>query len=357
MNSIRSWRHGFVLAAGLAVSVASVAVADGRQDLYYQVNQRQFFDNAQNARTFGMAGSSVATSMDSSSVLGNPAGLGFMKDAEISGGYAYDQVTGNDYWTYDDVEATQNSGQVMGAMPLMPYADALPEWGNLGMGYSMSKLDGDDEGIDQKTWKIHLAYAKALSNAWSLGYSINYQHTKTVTDIWDLKMRNGVRQAVGAQYKMSPDTTFGLQTFYGFGSGDLKSAFGELDLGRDKLRSWGMEGGVAQKVWYNTLLTSSIDYIGYWQDKLDDANAWNFRIGAENAVTDWLTLRAGYRYAANMGFDLWGEENAKFNAVSFGAGTALGKYFRLDYGAEYKAIGDGEWTHMVTASVPFSLCK
>ena len=347
------------IALALLIAVPGFASADGAQDFMYQTNQDRFFDLPQNARTFSMAGSSVATSADSSSVLGNPAGLGWMKDAEVSGTYFYQQTSGADPMTYEDMTKDTNAGHILGAFPLSPYTDALPEYGNLGMGWSGSRGTTDDP-IDEGSyyaWRLHAAYAKALNEAWSLGYSINYQHRREDTHIRDLSMDDGIRQALGAQYKLSKDTTFGLSTAVGFGHNEYKN-FAPYDTWeKEKVRytSWGMEGGVAQKLW-TALATASVGYTGYWRTYESDGNAWSFRLGAEQPIVDWFTLRAGYRYQANMGFEYEGQENAKYNAVSFGAGLVPWKYTVIDYAAEYRAVGDGDWTHMVTLTVPFSLC-
>ena len=364
MKKTCSWRRGFVLAAGLVVSVgiSASAFADGAQDLYYQMNQKHFFNNMQSARVAAMAGSSATTNADSWSTLGNPAGLGWMKDAEVSAGWSWNELSGNDLLDGGDVDGDSNDGYVLGAFPIVPYRDALPEYGNIGFGWSGYSGDVDDSLESEfSDWRLHLAYAKAIDSAWSVGYSFGYVNSKYEPILWTEEMNDGIRQAIGAQYKMSSSTTFGLDTVYGFGRGKLEDVSPLLDLGDDerRVRSWGVQGGVAQKMFADTLMTASVDYTGYWQNVEDDAAAWGFRLGVEQPVIDWLTLRAGYRYMANFGYDFRGDDeggNAKINADSFGAGVGLGKYARADYAAEFRAIGDGDWSHWVTLSVPFSIC-
>ena len=360
MKKVSSLRY--LVGAGVMLFVAGFSAnvyADGVEDFYYQLNQSRFFDLPQNARTLAMAGSSVATSMDSSSVVGNPAGLGFMKDAEVSGTYFYQQTTGNDIIDYSDVEQRGDGGNVLAAFPIVPYKDALPEYGNIGFGWTGFRGYGDDSAdADQNAWRLHLAYAKAINDSFSLGYNFSYMYDRnTVDGLPTAKMNDGIRQAIGAQYKLSADTTFGLSTSYGFGSEKLPNGLTFDGSSRDRIRSWAMEGGVAQKALAG-LWTASIGYTGYWQHIGEDANAWSFRLGAEYPVwSDWLKLRAGYRYQANMGYKIGDDENAKYNAVSFGAGVNVMKWFDLDYAAEYRAVGDGDWSHYVTLVVPFSLCN
>ncbi|NMC62830.1 MAG: hypothetical protein GYA55_06635, partial [SAR324 cluster bacterium] len=207
-------------------------------------------------------------------------------------------------------------------------------------------------------------YAKALGDEWSVGYAIDYSNLENESTWFDEEMDNGVNQTVGAQYKMSERTLFGIDTHYGFGKGDISNMlpqFTDVFDGTERnVKNWGIRGGVAQTVFTNTLLTGGVDYNGYWQDVDSDSFSWAFRLGVEQPVLEWLKLRAGYRYQANLDYDMFDQgdnENAKYNAVSFGAGAALGKYARVDYAAEYRAIGDGDWSHWVTLSVPFSICK
>ena len=106
-----------------------------------------------------------------------------------------------------------------------------------------------------------------------------------------------------------------------------------------------------------TLVSASIDYNRY-NNEADDFNAWSFRTGVEQSLTNYLKARLGYRYTAITNADFgYGNNNSKYNAVSFGLGVQLAKYLMADYGAEYRASGDGDWLHTVTLSVPFSLCN
>ncbi len=374
MKKTCSWRHGFVLAAGLAMSFAVSAYADGAQDVAYQINQRRFFDLPTSARVGAMAGSSSVTDVSSYSILGNPAGLGWMKDAEVSGSWTWNELSGDDLIDYSKVDGSINDGYVLGAFPIVPYKDALPEYGNIGMGWSGYK--GDADGLldtDMDAWRLHLAYAKALDAAWSVGAGLMYQNSKQKytmplldldnSTLWKEKMNDGIRADLGAQYKLSDRTMFGLRTFYGWGKQKITNELlQDFDFAPEsnRIRSWNMEGGVSQVVLTNTVLTGSVDYTGYWQKEGDlDANAWGFRVGVEQPVIEWLKLRAGYRYMSNTGYEYRGDSagNAKFNAVAFGAGVALGKYVLADYAAEYRAIGEGDWSHWVTLSFPFSICE
>src|SRR5687767_10621554 len=110
--------------------IATAALADGRADYYQQLAHQRYFDSLQNARTFGMGGSSMPTSQDSSSITTNPAGLGLMQDAEVSASYGRDYISGNDITDFGDVQQDFDHGHALAAMPLAPQYDALPLYGN-----------------------------------------------------------------------------------------------------------------------------------------------------------------------------------------------------------------------------------
>jgi hypothetical protein len=351
-----------VVAAGALLFAGSV-VADGREDYYTQTSQLSYFNTPENARTIGMAGSSVATSSDSSSVVGNPAGLGFMKDADVSLTYARNNISGNDANTFADVQSEIDSGQVLAAMPIVPTLDGTPKYGNIGFGWTGFKADSDDsENTELKNYSLNLAYGKDLSDQLAVGYALAYNQNKikafSAPLVATAKLDDGVRQEIGAQYKASKATTYGVSTHYGFGSFDANVAnmSESASIGSADIGNWGMDVGVGHTAG-GTLYTASMDYNRY-NNESDDFNAWSFRTGLERSLTDYLKGRLGYRYTALTNADFgYGNENSKYNAVSFGLGVQLAKHLMADYGAEYRASGDGDWLHSVTLSVPFSLCN
>lgn len=343
---------------------AGTAFADGREDYYTQLNQQQYFNMPENARTVGMAGSSVVTSSDSSSTIGNPAGLGFMKDADVSVSYYRDQMSGNEDGSFSDILQETDGGHALAAFPIVPHLDGTPKYGTIGFGWSGGKGDTDDSlDTEARNWGLHLGYGKDISDKLSLGYGVGYIQKKFTVDTNSVsaaaKMDDGVLQTVGAQYKLSDKTTLGFDTFYGFGSYNSEVAINDTTAltGDEDVNSWGAEWGVAHTMGATTL-SGSMDYTSYNSDGDDDSNAWGFKSGVEQSVTDWLKARAGVRYQANFGYDLGFEnDNAKYMGAAFGAGVKLAKNLFADYGAEYRHIGDGsDWLHSVTLSVPFSLC-
>ncbi len=346
-----------VLRTSLFVGLASVttltpAFADGVEDYYHQQNQQRFFNYPQSARTLGAAGSSAVTSSGSFATVANPAGLGWMRDAEVSGTYGYEQLTGNSSSDYSDIESETNSGDVLAAFPIMPYSNATPAGGNIGFGWSGYNGDVNSSTDNTDGYRLHLAYAKAISDETSLGYSISYHNDEIKDSIWDSEEDDGVKQTVGAQFKTGDTTTVGVSTFYGFGTAEGND--GNEDADRS---SWGAELGLAEQLAETTLLTTSVDYANYNTDNGNpDTYGWGFKVGIEEALTDWLKARAGYRYQANMDGIFDHDANAKYNAVAFGLGVKLAESLFVDYGAEYRHVGDGDWSHLISATVPFSIC-
>jgi hypothetical protein len=341
----------------LAVAGVVPASADGVQDYYVQRYKSNGFDLVQNADSFAMAGSTLATMSGSGAVAANPAGLGWMKDAEISLGYAREYVSGNDINTYADVEAVTNSGHVLAVIPVGPYADATPEYGSLGLGWSKHKANGDDSGnLDLDGYRLHLAYGIDLSDDLALGYSISYHYTELFSGgNRELKMNDGLRNSVGLQYKLDQDTLLGVSTAFGFGKYKAETGGNE----KFDVHSFNLTTGLQQKLSDSLTGAVGVDYTNYSSEFAPDAYQWNFRTGVEQDY-GMLQVRAGYRYAALFARDSFLEgltSNAKFNAVSFGLGVKLDSGIHFDYASEYRHVGDGDWTHMVSAAVPFSICE
>ena len=325
------------------VAIASSVFADGVQDYYAQnIAKGAYHDQlAQGGRTLGMGGSSIVTSSNSTSIIGNPAGLGWMKDAELSGGWSSDEISGNDIANYGDVKTDASVGHALLSLPLVPYLQDTPEYGSVGFGWTGFDTDGNDTtDLEFSGYSLNLAYGKDVSSDLSLGYAIAHEH-REAQFFGVNEDDNGVRQTLGVQYKVSPETLFGSSVFVGTGLNN----------------SWGLDGGFSHLIAEGTTFAYSVDYTHYDSD----FDGWNFRTGIEQALTSWLKGRVGYRYSALLGdtaLVAGNTKNVKDNAVSFGVGVALTPNLNLDYGAEYRGgVGDGDWTHLVSASAPFSLCR
>ncbi len=384
MNRLSNCVGKVVLFSAFVVTVNSgTALADGRDDLYFQQAKQRYFNQPQNARSFGMAGSTMQTSSDSSNVVSNPAGLGFMKRGDASVTYSQDNISGNENSTYDRVEQQENGGQVLVAGPLGPYADDLPEYGNFGLGWSGYNGDVDNDPYDASTngYRITGAYAMAISDTTSIGYSLAYFNDEYQNNLYDYSMTNGFRNTIGIVNKAADDLTLGLSAFWGFGSHDVDIYGGQS--GESNQDEYGVSVGAGYQVQEGTLLSGGLDYEYYNSDgdvaRADnaivyggdeDGHVMNVRVGLEQAITDEFKLRGGYMYGGNLSYNYDRAEldnldgnSAKYNGWSAGAGLSLPigrEYFveaiNIDYGAQYRALGHDDWQHVVTVSAPFSPC-
>jgi opacity protein-like surface antigen len=371
-----------LLASGVTILNGQVATADGRRDLYFQQATERYFNLPQNARTFGMAGSSVATSTDVSSVIGNPAGIGMMQDGDISFSYGYNTISGNEHPTYAEVEQQTNYGSVLATMPIGPVKDDLPDYGNIGLGWSgyQGDLDDDTYGVESKGYRIHGTYGIALSPDLSVGYGLSYLHDDYTGNDFEYPMKNGFRHTVGALAKVNKDLSVGGDIVVGHGRHKAKVYSENLEANSDLIEV-GLDLGAAYMI-ERTTLTASADYQHYGANgDLDTApdylvfggdengNAFAVRLGIEQNIDDLIALRAGYRYQSNSDYSFNREGldaldgSAKYNAFTLGLGATLpvdGKYvkkIKLDYGVEYREVAYDDWEHLLTVSVPFGVCQ
>jgi hypothetical protein len=377
-----------ILGKVVAVSCASMAAAslgyadEKAHDFYFQQNQQRFITQAQDARMFGMAGSTALTAANSVSTVQNPAGLGMMKYGDISAAYGYNEITGNSYPAGAKVKDKQNSGQVYGAVPLGPVKGGLPDYGNFGLGWYGRDGDwtGDPTNTDTGTYQISGAYGKAISDSTAIGYGLTFQNDSVDFDGHEYDSSESFLHNVGVQVRESEDLTLGASMTFGHGSHDLENGTAQAFKQTVDQFSFGI-GGNAEYQMDSTTLGFGVDYT-YYDNSGDDVvlnrtvwggdstgHAMNARVGIEERLADWFALRGGYRYASNFDWDykrtaLDGlDGSAKYNAWTVGAGLNFafeeGDFIRalmIDYGVEYRDVGNNDWQHLVSVAAPFDLC-
>lgn len=344
------------------------ALGDGKVDFYQRFAHQSYFDLPTTARHYGMASASVASTSDNASILSNPAGLGFMQDAEVSGTYAQEYITGKDQVTYRDVEQDLDHGHFLAAFPIGPQLDAAPNFGNVGFGWSGFSSESDDSfNLETEGYRVHVAYAIPIGDTLSAGYSFAYLNHEQESSFAEFEVDDGYRHAIGVQFRPSDSLTIGSSAFVGWSDPKVDLIDGP-DVGLDQ-ESWGVDIGVSQQIGA-TMLSLRVDWIDYEIDDdsgagfSQDGDAFGVRAGVEQALSEWMQARLGYRYQGNLEYDFDNDDSlsdtAKFNAVSAGLGVqleAVGYAVRLDYAAEYRWVGDDEWSHYVTVAVPFSICR
>lgn len=376
--------RGLLLLCLLAASIGTKnARAENVSDLYFQEVIERYFEYPQNARTFGMAGSSVVTSTDSSAVVGNPAGLGMMQDGEISATYGYNRISGDEFPTGVGVEQRSSAGSGMFAVPVGPNVNDLPRYGNFGAAwtYNTSKWDDDSFGTEAERTQVVAAYAYPLSRTLSLGYSLGWTDDRFQSNaIFDYPMGNGFRHTVGALWKADRDLTVGATLVAGHGT--HHALFGPGIKGDSRTLEFGADLGVSYQLStpWTLALQAGYRHLGTDGDVVasipanvvggdENGNIFDAHAGVEYAVDNTWKLRGGYRFAGLSRYnynrvelnDLNG--SAYYSAFTAGAGYVYplnSPYVRslnLDYGVEYRLVGDNDWQHVVTLSVPFNVCR
>lgn len=372
--------RGLVAISCSAVFSATWCHADERaHDFYFQQNQQRFVAQPQNARMMGMAGSTALTAANSLSTVNNPGGLGLMKYGELSTAYGHNEISGHNYPGGSDVKDKQQSGQVYAATPLGPVKGGLPDYGNFGLGWYGRNGDWSHDPLntDPDAYQVSGAYGKAIGDSTALGYGLTYQNDAVDMTGGSYDSAASFLHNIGVQVQDSKDLTFGSSVTIGHGSHDLQGVANPQTV--DQL-SFGVGAGTEYLI-DQTTLGFGVDYTYYDNHGSNDpanATVWggdstghamNVRLGIEQQLADWLAIRGGYRYAANFSwnYDRAGlndlDGSAKYNAVSLGAGVNYdfdeGSFIRavvVDYGVEYRAVGNNDWQHLVSVAMPFDLC-
>ena len=373
---------GYAFAMLVVAGMTPLAQADDTSDFYFQQVIERYFEYPQNARTFGMAGSSVMTSTDSSSIVGNPAGLGFMRGGEFSGSYGYSRTSGTEFPTGENVTAVRNAGSGMLALPLGPTLGALPQFGNLGVAWSEADGRWDNDSFDtlSRRDQIVVSYAYAINENVSVGYGVGWTRDKFQSkDIVNYPMGDGFKHTLGVSWQPVERWAFGATSFVGYGKHSALYVPGTD--GDSRTTEYGSSVGAQYRFDVMTVafggdyrhlhsdgdVESSIPANVVGGD--ENGNIFNIRAGVEVPFADWFLLRGGYRFAGLATYkynrselnDLNG--SAYYHAWTLGAGFIIplsSDYFpelHVDYGIEYRDVARDGWEHLVTLSVPIEFCR
>jgi long-subunit fatty acid transport protein len=233
-------------------------------------------------------------------------------------------------------------------------------------------LDTDTDGL-----RLHLGYGLIVEDIWSIGYSLTYFDTEEDSLATDFEMDDGFRHTLGVQVEAARYCFMGLSIF--FASADPESEIltvGDLDGDAD---SWGFDLGAAWQLAEKTTLATSFDYANYSTDvdlpagivipgpgtaftgdKDEDGDSWAVKAGIEHAFTYCFDGRAGLRYQNidydfdNVGFvnnvDLSDELSGDIGYIAgaLGFGIHFTENITLDYGFEYRDVGEGDMSHALS---------
>jgi opacity protein-like surface antigen len=366
-----SWGWMGVILIVLGGMILSPATwADDVEDFFIQHNLKRYFDFPQDARTLALGGSNVATSADLSSVFGNPAGLGWIDACGLSLTYTQDEISGDEYLYpqgYSGFSGVEEDFDIGTARLVLP----IRFGGTLGLGWSGWDSDvSDSKGTDTEKQIFQAGYGLKLNPCMSLGYSFSYYEDEVDTNCYDYEMDAGYRHTFGLQCRPNSCMTMGLSGFFAYGDAEMD----QLVIGSQNgdRTSWGLELGNSWQICERTLFTTSIDYTEYdleadvvnhnlqlFQNADEGGEAWGYHAGVEQRCCNWMVARAGYHYIDNeYDFNDGGvvsslDEDADYHAVSTGLGFDVRKNLTLDYGFQYRFIGDGDMTNTVTATFHF----
>jgi opacity protein-like surface antigen len=376
----------FLLAFSLVAAVCFVqpvfAGQDDIEDWIIQSRLDRYYRLPDTARVLGMGGSSRVTSTDIASVFGNPAGLGFISRPELGLNYSHDWDSGEEYAPgfFDTTEPDKALGSAVpqkvkshknqGGLQLV-----LPcfSCGVFGFGGWVEDKDYNDfRDSEANRYLLNAGYGYKVNDCFSFGYSLTYFNDEVDDFYADYDLEDGFRHTFGLMLKPCPNAVFGVSTFFAHGNPDVKvpglgTRSGDLD-------SYGVEFGYSWQVLERTLLAASVDYTineydgsiyDPFQDEFQSSDeqikGWGFHVGLEQNYFDCLLARVGYRYQTNdYENHLRGEffrddqdYDANYHAISTGLGWVYNPSLTIDYGVEYRFIGDGDVNNTVTARFHF----
>lgn len=285
-----------MVAAGAA---APTVHADDVESYFIRSTANRFFPTYQNTRSMSMGGTFVGIKGDSASVLGNPAGLGFVDGHFWAGGFQFEQISGDDPSTLDGVDQDIYRGLLLGAY-------SVTEDFTLGLGFVPSFAESDDSAdTDSDTFYVPLSAAYKVSPLLAIGYGIGYVNDETDGSGFEAESDFGLLHRLGLMYDVSETVDLGLMGTFGHGDTD-SSAVNGTDYDGD-LESWSIQGGIAWQATDPLLLALDLGYEEMENDgTLSNSLIPLFPSTSFDESIDVLSVRAGAEYAWNECLDLRG---------------------------------------------------
>ncbi len=363
------------------VLFAGNSFSDPARNFYSQQAMERFAQLPQNARTLGMSGSSIQTSADSSSILGNPAGLGRMNLFEFSLSGGQEDRKGEEIFEGGRFEEFENKLQGYLAMPIGPESALGTKWGTLALG--LSRYQGSTSDSINSSPDGHLrsiAYGVAPLENFSLGYSLTFVEDQLHSNLADFHSTNRFMHLVGAQLVANENLVFGATVGWLIGQTDFEE-FSVMSDGLSKARQQRVSIGAEYSI-ENTIVTASMNFDRYKSKgnvdpvspliivgNREEGETLDGRIGLEQRALSWLSLRIGYRYTNVLEYEFkrtdLEELSGKYDYSAYSGGIGFHyvkgdpkdriDYFRVDYGGEYRDLTNGDYTQMLTLVIPFDI--
>ena len=343
--------------------------AGGDEEEYLiQHNGRKHFWFPSDARVVGMGGAYVSLAGDPSAVYGNPAALGTIEQLHLRVSYFWDEISGDlpsalPFRVGIEEDLHGPSGVMVVPNPWFE--------GALGLGFNNYWSDVDDPGDTTshgQTWLA--AYGLPLGEQLFLGYGLGYfqqeQDRRTNAAFGQVGGSQEGRlysHRLGLLYQVVDPVTLGLLLTYGHGNSSRSLEGGPSAHGEHEQLSARLGG--SWRVLERTLIASDLEltsvdmdshaYVPNPIDVGEEGDAVGWHLGVEQGITEWLSLRAGYRFQVddyNFNSAPAMDDRITYQALSCGAGVLFDK-FNIDYGLEYRDIGDGDWLHVISTGVKF----
>lgn len=352
----------FLCFLSLNIHTSAAFAQHSSRPFYVEQAQQRFFDEWPDARTLSLAGASIGTANDSSSVNGNPAGLGFLNFPELTLSYDYNQTGAR-----EALVEYQHVGTASLAIPSETFG---LDWGTFGIGTTGLQGGPNDYPInsEHRVESFDFAYAKSITPSLSIGYTGTRFDNHVYSNLYRYEMNPGIRHTVGAQYKVE-SIVLGASTFYG--SGRYDANFHELGESSSSIREFGIDVGAsyatnASKYFAGFELSdyrasgtpdvapSSIELGGK-----EVGSLYVPKIAAEFSINDWLTARIGTRYIFRRQFFyrdelsmLSGEANSFAWSTGLGAKLPLKYSPEIDLGYEERELESGNRQIVATVRLP-----
>lgn len=366
------------IALAIILFIPLSARAYPNNEFYISQALDRYFVLPMDAKSTSMIGSSLLNCADSNCIFLNPAGLGSLKTKEVSLSFGSKEATGNEFIIDEKINKFESLGHGILALPFRSNASGSPSYGTLALAYSRYQGETDDSvNTTPDGHRRSLAYGVALNKQAALGYSFTFYDDQLRNDLADLHSHSRFLHVFGAQYNPTKYFQVGAVFKLGIGQSDTEDFLTESN-GLSHLRHYsGLIG--ATKYWSPRASTSMSSDISSYRSNgnLEQSNSsvvigsdeeghtFNIRLGIEYQLLERFFIRGGARYETTE-YEFKREDlrqlsgNVEGARLSFGLGYNLkfdSKYIpecRIDYGFEYLDSSYGDWSHVVTATVPFN---
>lgn len=286
--------------AALLFSAAPAVQADSYEDFFMRNMEKRYYPIELPARNIGMGGAYAALKGDLGSVMGNPAGLGWLDGYAISGGYQFDWIRGTDPSSNSKGDESIHRGMIL-------VGASITEQFVIGAGFIPSFGDGDDDfNRETENFIAPFSMAYQFDEYFSIGYGFSYHNDKVESDLMRRGSDPGYLHRFGFLFSLDDCWDLGLVGHYGHG--DAKSRVMRVNHFDGDREQWGIRGGSSYT--FEERLTVAVDG-GYTRADMDGylLSGWapgtprsrydekmdifDFSAGIEYLWMDDVTVRTG----------------------------------------------------------------